>query len=159
MSLERVKEYFQQLGLGDRIIEPEASSATVAEAAQALGCQPCQIAKTMSFLVDGAPVLIVTAGDARVDNQKYKAFFHEKAKMIPADEVEGYIGHAPGGVCPFATLPGVTVYLDRSLQRFARVYPAAGSGHSAVDLSLDELERCSHSVGWLDVCKDWDAGV
>lgn len=156
MSLERVKEYFGQVGLGSRIIVPEASSATVAEAAQALGCQPCQIAKTMSFLVGGAPVLIVTAGDAKVDNPKYKAFFHEKAKMIPANQVESCIGHAPGGVCPFATLPGVTVYLDRSLKRFTHVYPAAGSSQSAVDLSLEELEIHSHSSGWLDVCKDWD---
>ncbi len=156
MSVEKVQEYFNDLGLGDRVIIPEMSSATVEEAARAIGCEPKEIAKTMSFLVSGEPVLIVTAGDARVDNPKYKAAFHEKARMIPGDQVEEYIGHPPGGVCPFATKPGIPVYLDVSLKRFDTVYPAAGSGRSAVRLTVDELERYSDAAGWVDVCKDWE---
>ncbi len=157
MSVEKVQKYFDDLGLGDRIIIPEASSATVEEAALAIGCEPKEIAKTMSFLVSGEPMLIVTAGDAKVDNAKYKAAFHEKARMIPGDQVEGFIGHPPGGVCPFAIDPSIPVYLDVSLKRFDTVYPAAGSGHSAVRLSVDELERYSGSAGWVDVCKGWEA--
>ena len=159
MSIETVRLFLREKGFEDRIREFGVSSATVNLAAQAVGCEPARIAKTLSFLVDGRCVLIVAAGDAKIDNSKYKAQFHTKAKMLTPEQALDFTGHAVGGVCPFATLPGVTVYLYRSLQRFARVYPAAGSGHSAVDLSLDELERCSHSVGWLDVCKDWDAGV
>ncbi len=155
MSVEKVQKYFDDLGLGDRIIIPERSSATVEEAALAIGCEPKEIAKTMSFLVSGEPMLIVTAGDAKVDNAKYKAAFHEKARMIPGDQVEGYIGHPPGGVCPFAINPGIPVYLDVSLRRFGTVYPAAGSGHSAVKLTVDELEDLSGSAGWVDVCKGW----
>lgn len=155
MSFEAVKHYFEAAGLGERVIALEQSSATVEEAAQAVGCQPKQIAKTMSFLLDDQPILIVTAGDARVDNQKYKATFHQKAKMIPWDQVEPHIGHAPGGVCPFVIHPGVTVYLDVSLKRFAEVYPAGGNDHSAVRLSLAELEKHSNCARWVDVCKDW----
>lgn len=155
MSLMQVQEYFQNAGLSDRVIVTRQSSATVEEAARALGCEPKQIAKTMSFLVEEKPVLVVTAGDARIDNKKFKNHFHQKAKMIPADQVEALVGHAPGGVCPFAVPASVTTYLDISLQRFARVYPAAGSGQSAVDLNLEELAEHSKSAGWVDVCKDW----
>ena len=153
MSFERAKAYLEQAGFGDRIITPERSSATVEEAAAALGCEPEHIAKTMSFIVDGAPVLIVCAGDARVDNRKFKERFHAKAKMIPASEVEGLVGHAPGGVCPFGANEGVIVYLDESLRRFDVVYPAAGNGHSAVRLTVAELERAARPAAWVDVCK------
>lgn len=156
MSFAQVKKYFSDLGLADRVLEFQISSATVEEAAKAVGCQPRQIAKTLSFLVNGQPILIVTAGDARIDNKKYKAFFHQKAKMIPSAQVEELIGHAPGGVCPFADKPGIATWLDVSLKRFDIVYPAAGSGHSAVTLSIPELEKYSHSLGWVDVCKDWE---
>ena len=155
MPFTKVKQYFENTGLGERVIALEKSSATVNEAAEAIGCSPKQIAKTMSFLVDEKPVLIVTAGDAKVDNKKYKLAFHQKAKMIPSVLVEQYIGHAPGGVCPFAVNPNVMVYLDVSLKRFERVYPGGGNGYSAVNLSLKELEEYSHYTGWIDVCKDW----
>lgn len=155
MSLEKVQQYFEGVGLGSRIIVLEKSSATVEEAAEAIGCQPKQIAKTMSLLVNDKPILIVTAGDAKIDNKKYRDLFHQKAKMIPGEQVEPYIGHAPGGVCPFAVHPGVTVWLDISLKRFERLYPAAGNGNSAIDLTLAELTEHSHFAGWVDVCKDW----
>jgi len=155
MSFAKVKEYFESVGLGERVKHLEQSSATVELAAAALGCEPERIAKTMSFLLDDQPMLIITAGDAKIDNKKYKGQFHQKAKMIPGDQVEGYIGHAPGGVCPFVLTTEAPVYLDVSLQRFEIVYPAAGSGHSAVELSLPELEEHSKSLGWIDVCKDW----
>lgn len=155
MSFEKVKGYFEGVGLGQRVLSLEKSSATVDEAAEAIGCQPRQIAKTMSFFVDDKPILIVLAGDAKIDNQKYKGTFHQKAKMIPGEQVESAVGHAPGGVCPFAINDGVTVYLDASLKRFERVYPAGGDGHSAVDLSLKELEEYSGYAGWVDVGKDW----
>lgn len=156
MSFEKVKQYFESVGLGQRVKELTASSATVEEAAKAVGCEPERIAKTLSFLLEDRAILIVAAGDAKVDNKKYKAFFHQKAKMIPGGLVEDYVGHAPGGVCPFEIPEGVKVYLDVSLKRFAVVYPAAGSGHSAVELSLEELERHSCAAGWIDVCKGWD---
>lgn len=152
MSYEAVKSYFENAGMGQRIMEFEKSSATVEEAAGAVGCEPKQIAKTMSFLQGERAVLIVTAGDVKIDNKKYKAVFHQKAKMIPGEQVESYIGHAPGGVCPFAIKQGVAVYLDVSLKRFEKVYPAAGSGHSAVELSIAELEEYSRFVEWIDVC-------
>ena len=152
MSYERVKEYFESVDMGERVMVFEKSSATVEEAALAVGCEAKQIAKTMSFLQKEGPVLIVAAGDVRVDNKKYKAQFRQKAKMIPGDQVEEQIGHAPGGVCPFAVRTDVTVYLDVSLKRFETVYPAAGSGHSAVRLSVPELERYSGFQGWVDVC-------
>lgn len=155
MSYESVKGYFEHAGLGDRLMLLEHSSATVGEAAEAIGCEPRQIAKTLSFLADGCALLIVVAGDARVDNQKYRETFRTKAKMIPADEVEHFIGHAPGGVCPFVIHTGVRVYLDVSLRRFPIVYPAAGSDHSAVRLTPEELERLSHAAGWVDVCRGW----
>lgn len=153
MSFERAKAYLEQAGFGGRIITPEQSSATVEEAAAALGCEPEHIAKTMSFIVDGAPVLIVCAGDARVDNHKFKERFHTKAKMIHPDEVEELVGHAPGGLCPFGADEGVAVYLDESLRRFDVVYPAAGNGHSAVRLTVSELEQVSRPASWVDVCK------
>lgn len=155
MSLEKVKQYFDTLGLGQRIHVLDQSSATVEEAAIAVGCEPERIAKTMSFLLGDDPILIVTAGDARVDNKKYKDYFHQKAKMIPGELVENYIGHAPGGVCPFAIPQGTKVFLDISLKRFAIVYPAAGTSNSAVDLSIKELEVSSGYTAWIDVCKGW----
>lgn len=155
MSFDKVKQYFEKVGMGEKVLELALSSATVEEAALAVGTQACQIAKTLSFLQDEKPVLIVAAGDARIDNKKYKDLFHEKAKMIPWDQVENYIGHAPGGVCPFEIKPDVTVYLDVSLKRFDIVYPAAGSGHSAVEMTPEQLELHSKSAGWIDVCKDW----
>ena len=155
MSLEKVKQYFDTLGLGQRIHVLDQSSATVEEAAIAVGCEPERIAKTMSFLLGDDPILIVTAGDARVDNKKYKDYFHQKAKMIPGELVENYIGHAPGGVCPFAIPQGKKVFLDISLKRFAIVYPAAGTSNSAVELSIKELEDSSGYTAWIDVCKGW----
>lgn len=155
MSFEHVKQYFENVGLGQRVITLEKSSATVAAAAEAVGCQRKQIAKTMSFFINDKPILIVTAGDAKVDNKKYRDMFHQKAKMIPSEQVEICIGHAPGGVCPFAVNSDVTVYLDASLKRFERVYPGGGNGHSAINLSLEELEEHSNYAGWIDVCKDW----
>ena len=154
MAFENVKQQFEKLGMGERVVELTKSSATVEEAADAIGCEAGQIAKTMSFLLNDKPILIVMAGDSKADNKKYKNVFHQKAKMIPGDMVETLIGHTPGGICPFAVKPDVTVYLDISLKRFERVYPAAGSGHSAVDLSLKELENCSGFTDWVDVCKE-----
>lgn len=154
MSLADVKRYFEGAGLGERVIELEESSATVEKAANAIGCETRLIAKSLSFWIDNKPVIIVTAGDTKVDNRKFKEIFHEKAKMIPPDEVESAVGHAPGGVCPFVVKPGVTVYLDMSLKRFEKIYPAAGSGNSAVELTPDELEAHSRSAAWIDVCKD-----
>lgn len=154
MSIEKVRAYLRGLGLEDRIMEFPQSSATVELAAQALGCEPAKIAKTMSFLLGEEPILILTAGDARVDNHKFKETFHIKAKMIPCEQVEALVGHAPGGVCPFVVPENVKVYLDVSLKPFDIVYPAAGSGNSAVRLSVAELEKSSGSVGWVDVCKE-----
>lgn len=152
MSFVKVKEYFDSLGLGSRVKEFTESSATVELAALAVGCAPGQIAKTMSFFQQDAPILIVTAGDVRIDNKKYKAAFHQKAKMIPWDQVADCVGHAPGGVCPFVLPQNVKVYLDISLKRFDIVYPAAGSDHSAVELSPKELEQYSLAAEWVDVC-------
>ncbi|KAF1677472.1 YbaK/EbsC family protein [Veillonella sp. R32] len=154
MSFTKVKEYFETAGLGDRVKVLAHSSATVAEAAIAVGCEAKQIAKTMSFLVDESPILIVVAGDVKVDNKKFKATFQKKAKMIAFDQVESYIGHAPGGVCPFEVKPEVKTYLDVSLQRFDIVYPAAGDDHSAVKLSVAELEKYANSLGWVDIGKE-----
>lgn len=153
MSFEKVKRFFEENGLENRVLEFEQSSATVEQAALAIGCAPEVIAKTMSFFVNDKPILIVTAGDVKIDNRKYKDHFHEKAKMIPYDQVEACVGHAPGGVCPFRVNKDVTVYLDKSLERFDILYPAGGSSNSAVKLSLKELETFSASAGWVDVCK------
>lgn len=155
MSIEKVKAFFSQYGMADRVQEFDVSSATVELAAQALGCEPCRIAKTLSFLVNGQPILIVAAGDAKIDNQKYKARFASKAKMLSPEEAETLIGHAVGGVCPFAVNEGVTVYLDESLKRFETVFPACGSSRSAIELTLDELETYSGFSDWVDVCKNW----
>lgn len=154
MSQKRAENYLEQKGFLDHVIRLEASTATVAEAADALGVEPGMIAKTMSFLLDDQPILILTEGTARVENRKYKDTFHIKAKMIPFEEVEQWIGHAPGGVCPFGINDGVKVYLDESLRRFEIVYPAAGDDHSAVKLTIPELEEVAGAVGWVDVCKE-----
>ena len=153
MAIEKVKAYFRQLGIDGRVLEFDVSSATVELAAQALNCEPCRIAKSLSFLVDGAAVLVVAAGDARVDNTKFKAKFHVKAKMLSPADTEAMIGHAVGGVCPFAVNDGVKVYLDESLKRFETVFPACGSSNSAIELTLPELERYSNYAEWVDVCK------
>ena len=161
MSIEKVKAYFAAQGMLSRVMEFAVSSATVELAAAALSCEPCRIAKTLSFMVDGAPILIVAAGDAKVDNPRYKAKFGTKAKMLTPDEAVALIGHAVGGVCPFATNEGVKVYLDESLKRFQTVFPACGSSNSAIELTLAELEAHSGAVEWVDVCKAWreDEGV
>ena len=153
MAFDKAKEYLKQFGLEDRIMEFETSSATVELAAEAVGCEPARIAKTLSFKVEENCILIVAAGDAKVDNKKYKAQFHTKAKMLAFEEVEGLVGHAVGGVCPFGVKEGVIVYLDESLRRFEKVYPACGSGNSAVELALPELEQTSGCRAWIDVCK------
>ena len=154
MALEQAKKYLTEKGYADRIIELEESSATVQLAAEALGVEPGMIAKTMSFLQGEQPVLILTEGTARIDNRKYKDAFHMKAKMIPFEEVEQWIGHVPGGVCPFGVKEGIKVYLDESLKRFDTVYPAAGNDHSAVRLTIEDLENAVDSEGWIDVCKE-----
>lgn len=155
MSVEAVRAYLEPFGAADKIKEFTVSSATVALAAEALGCEPARIAKTLSFLVDDAAVLIVTAGDAKVDNAKFKAEFHKKATMLAPDSVEPLTGHKIGGVCPFAVAQGARVYLDESLRRFSLVYPAAGSANSAIPLTLEELEMYSCALAWIDVCKGW----
>ncbi len=155
MSLEKAKAYLEQYGLGERILEFAVSSATVELAAQALCCEPKRIAKTLSFMVEQKAVLIVAAGDAKVDNAAYKAFFHTKAKMLTPDEVTALVGHAVGGVCPFGVKAGVSVYLDESLRRFETVFPACGSSNSAIELTIAELERYSGYREWIDVCKGW----
>ena len=153
MAIDKVKAYFKEFGIEDRVQEFEVSSATVALAAQALNCEECRIAKTLSFHVNDKVVLIVAAGDAKIDNPKYKAQFACKAKMLAFEEAESLIGHAVGGVCPFAVNEGVEVYLDESLKRFETVFPACGSSNSAIELTLDELEKYSNSLSWIDVCK------
>ena len=153
MAIEKVKAYFRQFGMEDRVRELETSSATVELAALALGCEPCRIAKTLSFLQGERAVLVVAAGDARIDNGKYKARFGTKAKMLTPEQAETLVGHAVGGVCPFAVNPGVEVYLDASLRRFCTVFPACGSANSAIELTVEELERYSNAAAWVDVCK------
>jgi len=154
MSIEKAKEYLKQFGLDTQVMEFEVSSATVAEAAKAIGCEEKEIAKTLSFMVGDKPILIVAAGDSKVDNSKYKAEFSTKAKMIPFENVEAVIGHAVGGVCPFGVNDGVAVYLDSSLKRFETVYPACGSSNSAIKLTLAQLEEIINCEKWVDVCKD-----
>lgn len=155
MAIELVREFFSQRGIADRIQEFDVSSATVDLAAQALGCEPCRIAKTLSFLVDGRAILVVAAGDARIDNPKFKAQFGAKAKMLSPAQTEALVGHAVGGVCPFAVKEGVPVYLDESLKRFETVFPACGSSNSAIELTIPELEEYSGFVEWVDICKNW----
>lgn len=153
MSIENVREYFKTKGIEERIQEFESSSATVALAAEALHCEESRIAKTLSFHVGDKVVLIVAAGDAKIDNAKYKAQFGTKAKMLSIDEAEPLIGHAVGGVCPFAVKEGVEIYLDVSLKRFQTVFPACGSANSAIELTPKELEEYSDFISWVDVCK------
>ena len=156
MSIEKVRAYFKEFGMENRILEFPVSSATVELAAQAVGVEPARIAKSLSFKVDDAPILIVAAGDAKVDNSKYKAYFHTKAKMLTHEEAHTLIGHDVGGVCSFALPENVKVYLDVSLQRFETIFPAAGSDSSAIELTCEELERYSSNfTAWVDVCKGW----
>lgn len=157
MSIDKVRAFFAAYGREQDIKEFDVSSATVELAAIAVGVEPARIAKTLSFKVGEGCVLVVTAGDAKIDNAKFKAFFKTKAKMLTPEEVVEFTGHAIGGVCPFA-LPNdrdVTVYTDISLQRFDTVFPAAGSGNSAIELTCDELFKFARSEGWIDVCKGW----
>ena len=156
MAIEKVKAFFKEYGMEARVLEFEVSSATVELAAQAAGCEPCRIAKSLSFLVDEKAILVVCAGDAKVDNAKYKAQFGTKAKMLTPDQVEAMIGHAVGGVCPFGINDGVAVYLDESLKRFETVFPACGSSNSAIELTIAELEQYSVFAAWVDVCKGWN---
>lgn len=156
MSIEKVKAYFAQYGMQERILEFPVSSATVELAAEALHCEPCRIAKTLSFMVGEKPVLIVAAGDTKIDNPKYKAQFGTKAKMLTPEQAEILVGHAVGGVCPFAVQPGVEVYLDASLKQFETVFPVCGSSNSAIELTIPELERYSGYTAWVDVCKGWN---
>lgn len=153
MAIERVRAFLTEKGMAQRIQEFDTSSATVALAAQALGCEACRIAKTLSFHVGDEVVLVVAAGDVKIDNAKYKAQFGTKAVMLKYEEAEPLTGHAVGGVCPFAVNSGVRVYLDESLRRFDTVFPACGSANSAIELSLPELEALAAPQGWVDVCK------
>lgn len=155
MAIEKVRDYFKQWNLDTRIQEFETSSATVELAAQALGCEPERIAKTLSFKLDEKCVLVVAAGDAKIDNAKFKAHFKTKAKMLSPEEVDQLVGHGVGGVCPFAINNDIDVYLDHSLRRFETVFPACGSSNSAIELTIEELEKYSNSVAWFDVCKNW----
>ena len=155
MAIEKVKAYFREHGMEERIQEFDESSATVELAAKALHCEPQRIAKTLSFMLENEAVLIVAAGDAKIDNLKYKRKFGKKAKMLSMDEVETLVGHAVGGVCPFVVNEGVKVYLDVSLKRFDTVFPACGSSNSAIELTIPELEEYSGYVEWVDVCKGY----
>ena len=156
MSIEKVRQYFAARGMASRVMELNVSSATVELAAQALGVAGKRIAKTLSFHVDSGVVLIVAAGDAKIDNAKFKARFHTKARMLSCEEAETLIGHAVGGVCPFALNDGVSVWLDESLKRFETVFPACGSANSAIELTIPELQaHTDHFAGWIDVCKAW----
>lgn len=153
MSIQKAREHLRKMGLEDRIMEFEQSSATVELAAQAIGCEPARIAKTLSFYAEDRVALVVFAGDARTDNRKFKDTFHTKAKMLRADDAEPLIGHGVGGVCPFGVNEGCDVYMDESLRRFDVVYPAAGNAASAVRLTLEELERACAPCSWVDVSK------
>ena len=155
MSVESVKEYLKKFGADGKVMEFEESSATVELAAQAVGVEPARIAKTLSFKKDDGCVLIVTAGDAKIDNPKFKQFFSMKAKMLSSDEVLDLVGHPVGGVCPFGIKEGVPVYLDISMKRFETVFPACGSGKSAIELTCEELFEYSGAKEWIDVCKGW----
>ena len=154
MSLERAREWLKKWDMDKRILEFDTSSATVELAAQAVGCEPARIAKSLSFKIGETPVLIVTAGDRKIDNHKYKETFSAKAKMLTADEAAELVGHAVGGVCPFGVREGVEVYLDESLRGFESVYPACGSANSAIELTMEELEQTSAYLKWVDVCKE-----
>lgn len=153
MSLEKVKEYFKQYGMENKILEFDVSSATVELAAQALNCKPERIAKTLSFKIDEQVILIVCAGDVKIDNKKYKEYFKAKAKMLTFEEAKILVGHEIGGVCPFGVNDNIKIYLDKSLQRFETVFPACGSSNSAIELTIEELEKYSKFAEWIDVCK------
>ena len=153
MAIEKVKAYFRNFDMEDKVLEFDVSSATVELAAQALGCEPCRIAKSLTFMLGESPIMIVAAGDAKIDNAKYKAKFGAKAKMLKYDEVEPLIGHGVGGVCPFGINEGVKVYLDESLKRFETVFPACGSSNSAIELTIPQLEKYSGFSEWVDVTK------
>lgn len=153
MSIEKVREYFKKFNIENKIKEFDVSSATVELAAKALGCEEARIAKTLSFKNDDDVILIVAAGDVKIDNSKYKTNFHKKAKMLQFDEVEPLVGHKVGGVCPFAVNQKVKIYLDNSLKRFKTVFPACGSANSAIELTIDELEKYTDFDSWVDVCK------
>lgn len=159
MSVEQVKTYLKELGSDAPVIETSEPSGTVAQAARAIGTQERRIAKTLAFLMAQGPALIVVAGDAKIDNRKYKTAFAQKATMIPSLQTEDVIGHAPGGVCPFAVKPGVRIYLDESLKRFSSVYPAAGSANSHVHLTIAQLEELTRYDGWVDVTRLPDQDV
>lgn len=154
MSIEKVRAYFKEQGIEDKIQEFEVSSATVELAAQALGCEPERIAKSITFQAGDQIIMIVTAGDQKIDNPKYKAQFGTKAKMLAREEAEDLIGHAVGGVCPFAVNEGVEIYLDESLKRFETVFPACGSSNSAAEFTIPELEKYTNYLAWIDVCKN-----
>jgi len=156
MSIDKARAYLAQFGMDGRVIEFETSSATVEVAAQAAGTEPARIAKTLSFMIDGAPALVVCAGDTRIDNRRFKDTFHTKPRMIAREQVEELVGHGVGGVCPFGVNESVRVYLDESLRRFETVFPAAGSSNSAIELTCDELEQVARPVAWVDICKDWE---
>ncbi len=156
MSIESVRSYFKKFDMEGRVQEFDVSSATVEKAALALKCEPKRIAKTLSFIAKDDVVLIVTAGEAKADNKKYKAKFSAKAKMLPFEDVEELTGHMIGGVCPFAVKDNVEIYLDESLKRFNTVFPACGSANSAIELNISELEKYSNYREWVDVCKDWE---
>lgn len=155
MSLKKVTTYFKKFNIEDQILTFDSSTATVQQAAEALGCEPERIAKTLSFTVNDDVILVVAAGDAKIDNAKFKAFFNVKAKMLKADAVEEKVGHAIGGVCPFGIHENVSVYLDESLKRFDTVFPACGSSNSAIKLTIDALEHYSNNRQWINVCKNW----
>ena len=157
MSIERARDHLRKWNMDGRIRELELSSATVELAAKALNVEGARIAKTLSYMVDGSPILIVAAGDIRVDNRKFKDAFHTKARMLTPDQAAELVGHAVGGVCPFGVNDGVKVYLDESLKRFETVFPAAGSGNSAIELTLPELQETSLCAGWVDVAKEVEA--
>ncbi len=155
MAIEKVKEYFRQFHMEDQVLEFDSSSATVELAAEALGCVPARIAKTLSFRREDGCLIVVMAGDAKIDNKKFKSRFGMKARMLSAEEVDTLIGHSVGGVCPFAIDPAIPVYLDISLRRFETVFPACGSGNSAIELTCPQLEQYANSLDWVDVCKGW----
>ena len=156
MSAETVRKYLKTKGFEDKITVHAGSIDTVEHAAQQIGCSEAEIAKTLSFLIDGKPLIIVMAGDGRVNSSKFKGAFHTKPRMIPRDDVVECIGHEPGGVCPFAIKEGIPVWLDISLKRFAAIHPAAGDEYTSVELTPEELETASDACGWCDVCKGWE---
>lgn len=155
MAIEKVKDYFKRFGMEKQVLEFDTSSATVELAALALNCEPARIAKTLSFRKDEGCLIVVMAGDAKIDNKKFKQKFSMKARMLSAEEVDTLVGHSIGGVCPFAINENIPVYLDESMRRFETVFPACGSSNSAIELTCEQLEKYSHSLEWVDICKGW----